>query len=136
LDFQRRYQNQVQAYQQQYGGNVNEQLLRHLGIDQQILEQMVDEQAALAEAQRQGITVSDEELAQQIFSIPGLQENGRFIGEARYEALLRVQRPPMTKAQFEEGLRTSMMLDKLRAAVTDWMAISDQELEKEYRLRN
>jgi hypothetical protein len=52
VDFQRRYQNQIQAYQQQYGGNVNEQLLRQLGIDQQILQQMVDEQAALAEARR------------------------------------------------------------------------------------
>jgi hypothetical protein len=41
-DYQRRYQNQIQAYQQQYGGNINEQLLRQLGIDQQILRQMVD----------------------------------------------------------------------------------------------
>ena len=93
LDFQRRYQTQIQAYQQQYGGSINEQLLRQLGIDQQILQQMVDEQAALAEAERQGIRVSDEELAQQIFSIPALQENGRFIGEQRYEQLLRVTAP-------------------------------------------
>ena len=53
-----------------YGGEINEQLLRQLGIDQQILKQMVDEQAALVEAERQGIRVSDEELAQQIFAIP------------------------------------------------------------------
>ena len=58
---------------------------------------MVDEQAALTEAERQGIRVSDEELAQQIFAIPGLQENGRFIGEQRYEQLLRSQNPPLTK---------------------------------------
>src|SRR5471032_1347528 len=67
LDYQRRYQAQVQQYQQAYGAGVNEQLLRQLGIDQQILQQMVDEQAALTEAERQGIRVSDEELAQQIF---------------------------------------------------------------------
>src|SRR5215216_3871597 len=136
VEFQRRYQNQIQAYQQQYGGNINEQLLRQLGIDQQILQQMVDEQAALAEAERQGIRVSDEELAQQIFSIPGLQENGRFIGEQRYEQLLASQYPPMTKNDFEENLRRSMMIDKLRAALTDWMAVSDAELEREYRTRN
>ena len=135
-DFQRRYQNQVQAYQQQYGGNINEQLLRQLGIDQQILQQMVDEQAALAEAERQGIRVSDEELAQQIFSIPALQENGRFIGEQRYEQLLASQYPPMTKGDFEDNLRRSMMIDKLRSAVTDWMAVSDADVEREYRNRN
>jgi peptidyl-prolyl cis-trans isomerase D len=136
VDFQRRYQSQIQAYQQQYGGGVNEQLLRQLGIDQQILQQMVDEQAALTEAERQGIKVSDEELAQQIFSIPGLQENGRFIGEQKYEQLLAAQQPPMTKAEFEENLRRSMMIDKLRAALTDWMAVSDPDLEREYKNRN
>jgi len=136
VDFQRRYQSQIQAYQQQYGGGVNEQLLRQLGIDQQILQQMVDEQAALTEAERQGIKVSDEELAQQIFSIPGLQENGRFIGEQKYEQLLAAQQPPMTKADFEENLRRSMMIDKLRAALTDWMAVSDPDLEREYKNRN
>src|SRR4051812_28925215 len=135
-DFQRRYQGQIQAYQQQYGGGVNEQLLRQLGIDQQILQQMVDEQAALTEAERQGITVSDDELAQQIFSIPGLQENRRFIGEQRYEQLLAAQQPPMTKAEFEDNLRRSMMIEKLRSALTDWLAVSDTDLEREYKTRN
>ncbi len=136
LDFQRRYQSQIQAYQQQYGGSINEQLLRQLGVDQQILQQMVDEQAALAEAERQGIRVSDEELAQQIFSIPALQENGRFIGEQRYEQLLASQQSPMTKGDFEENLRRSMMIEKLRSALTDWMALSDADVEREYKNRN
>ena len=136
LDFQRRYQSQIQAYQQQYGGSINEQLLRQLGVDQQILQQMVDEQAALAEAERQGIRVSDEELAQQIFSIPALQENGRFIGEQRYEQLLASQQPPMTKGDFEENLRRSMMIEKLRSALTDWMALADADVEREYKNRN
>jgi peptidyl-prolyl cis-trans isomerase D len=136
VDFQRRYQNQIQAYQQQYGSNINEQLLRQLGVDQQILQQMVDEQAELAEAQRQGIRVSDEELAQQIFSMPALQENGRFIGEQRYEQLLASQYPPLTKSDFEENLRRSLMIDKLRSALTDWITVSDAELEREYRDRN
>ncbi len=135
-EFSSRYQQQIQAYRNAYGAGVSDQLIRQLGLDQQILQQMVDEQAALAEAERQGLQVSDEELAQQIFSIPGLQENGRFIGEQRYEQLLRSQRPPMTKAQFEDGMRQSMMLDKLRSAITDWMAVSDTELEREFRLRN
>jgi peptidyl-prolyl cis-trans isomerase D len=134
-DFQQRYQAQVQAYRTQFGGSVNDQLLRQLGIDQQILTQMIDEQVAVLEAERQGIQVSDEELAQQIFSIPGLQENGKFIGEQRYEQLLRSQNPPMTKSSFEDGLRRSMIIDKLRSALTDWMAVSDTELEREFKQR-
>jgi len=135
-EFQQRYVAQMQAYQQQFGGQMNAQLLRQLGIDQQVLSQMVDEQVAVLEAERQGVTVSDEELAQRIFAIPGLQENGRFIGEARYEALLRQQRPPLTKSQFEERFRRSIMVERLRTALTDWMAVSDAELDREYRRRN
>jgi len=80
--------------------------------------------------------VSDEELAQRIFAIPGLQENGRFVGEDRYELILRSQVPPLTKAAFEENLRRSLMIDKLRAAVTDWMTVSDAELDREFTKRN
>ena len=115
-EFQQRYVAQMQAYQQQFGGSMNAQLLRQLGIDQQVLTQMVDEQVAVLEAERQGIRVSDDELAQRIFAIPGLQENGRFIGEARYEQLLRQQRPPLTKAQFEERFRRGIMVERLRSA--------------------
>jgi len=135
-DFQQRYLTQLQSYRAQLGGNASDQLLRQLGIDRQILSQMIDEQVALIEAERNGISVSDDELAQQIFSIPGLQENGRFIGEQRYEQLLLSQVPPMTKGQFEEGLRRSMVLDKLRAALTDWMALSDDDVQREYHQRN
>jgi peptidyl-prolyl cis-trans isomerase D len=135
-DFQQRYISQIQAYRQQFGGSFNNQLLRQLGIDQQILSQMIDEQVGLIEAEQNGISVSDDELAQQIFSIPALQENGRFIGEQRYEQLLLSQNPPMTKGQFEDSLRRSMVLDKLRAALTDWMAVSDADVQREYNQRN
>ena len=42
----------------------------------------------------------------------------------------------MTKGDFEENLRRSMMIDKLRSALTDWMAVSDADLEREYKTRN
>jgi peptidyl-prolyl cis-trans isomerase D len=134
--FLQRYNAQMQAYRTAYGASLNDQLLRQLGIDQQILQQMIDEQAAVIEAERQGLSVSDDELAQRIFAIPGLQENGRFVGEERYELILRSQIPPMTKATFEENLRRSLMIDKLRAAVTDWMTTSDAEVDREFTLRN
>ena len=47
-EFRRMYQAQVQAYRAAAGGNLNEQLLRQLGVDRQILQQMVDDRAARA----------------------------------------------------------------------------------------
>ena len=134
--FLQQYNSQIQAYRTAYGGSMTDELLRQLGIDQQILQQMVDEQATLTEAERQGIAVSDEELAQQIFAIPGLQEDGRFVGEDRYELILRSQVPPLTKAVFEESLRRSLMVGKFRAALTDWMTVSDAEVEAAFIEQN
>jgi len=135
-EFRRTYQAQLQAYRSAYGNNMSEQLLKQLGIDQQILQQMVDERAALAEADRLGITVSDEEVRQRIFAMPAFQDNGVFIGDARYQQLLRMQRPPMTPAEFEDNVRRGLAVEKLRASITDWLSVPDNELEKEYRRRN
>jgi peptidyl-prolyl cis-trans isomerase D len=135
-EFRKTYQAQLQAYRSQYGGQMSEQLLKQLGIEQQILQQMVDEQASLAEADRLGISVSDEEVRQSIFSIPAFQENGHFIGDARYQQLLRMQRPPLVPSDFEEGIRKTLVIKKLHATLTDWLQVPDKELEQEYRRRN
>src|SRR5438093_551410 len=135
-EFRRTYQAQLQAYRSAYGNNMSEQLLKQLGIDQQILQQMVDERAALAEADRLGISVSDDEVRQRILSMPAFQDNGAFIGEARYQQLLRMQRPPLTSAEFEDNVRRGLSVEKLRASVTDWLSVPDKELEREYRRRN
>jgi peptidyl-prolyl cis-trans isomerase D len=135
-EFRRTYQAQLQAYRSAYGANMSEQLLKQLGIEQQILQQMVDERAAIAEADRLKITASDEEVRQAIFTMPAFQENGAFIGDQRYQQLLRMQRPPMTAAEFEDSVRRQLTVQKLRSSLTDWMSVADKELEQEYRRRN
>ena len=135
-EFRRTYQAQLQAYRSAYGANMSEQLLKQLGVEQQILQQMVDERAAIAEADRVGLKVSDEEVRQRIFAMPAFQENGAFIGEQRYQQLLRMQRPPMMPADFEDNVRRGLLVEKLRSSVTDWLAVNDKELEQEYRRRN
>jgi peptidyl-prolyl cis-trans isomerase D len=135
-EYRRTYQAQMQMYRQQFGGNMSEQLMKQLGLDRQILQQLVDERAALAEAERLDLRVSDEEVKQRILAFPAFQENGQFIGEQRYRQLLAMQRPPLTTQEFEESIRRSLAVDKLRASVTDWLSVSDKEIESEYRRRN
>jgi len=115
---------------------MSEQLLKQLGIDQQILQQLVDERAALSEADRVGVKVTDAEVAQRIYSIPAFQENGAFIGQTRYQQLLAAQSPPLSTSDFEEGIRRSLVMEKLRASVTEWLSVSDKELQQEYKNRN
>jgi peptidyl-prolyl cis-trans isomerase D len=132
--FRQAYQRQMQAYRTQFGGNVDEKMLKQLGIDQRIVQQMIEEETALAEASRLGISATDQEVRTRIATMPGLLENGQFIGEQRYRQLLEMQN--LTPAEFEEQIRRAVTLQKLQAAVTNWITVEDKELENEFKRRN
>jgi peptidyl-prolyl cis-trans isomerase D len=134
--FRRVYQQQMQAYRQSYGANVDDRLLKQLGIDQRIVQQMIQEEASLAEAKRLGIKASDAEVRERILSLPAFQENGQFIGDQRYRQLLRMQTPPMRPDEFEDQVRRSIVAEKLQAALTGWMTVADKDVVDEFKKRN
>ena len=135
-EFRTIYLRQLQNYQAQSGGEITAETLRAMGIDRQLLQQVIDEHAALAEAERLGMTVTDAEVRERIVSLPAFQQNGQFIGEQAYLQLLRFQQPPTAPAEFEENVRQGLMLERLQAAITDWITVSDDELHDEYVNRN
>ena len=134
--FTRRYNAQVNAYRSAYGGQIKDQLIKQLGIDRQILNQLVDEEAMVAESRKQGLTVSDVEIRERILALPGFQQNGKFVGEQRYRQILQFSNPPMTTAEFERSPRRALQIEKLRSALTGWMSVSDVEVAAEFRKRN
>jgi peptidyl-prolyl cis-trans isomerase D len=134
--FRRTYQQQMAAYRQSYGANIDDKLLKQLGIDQRIVQQMIQEEASLAEAQRLGVKASDAEVRDRILALPAFQENGQFIGDQRYRQLLRMQNPPMRPDEFEDQVRRSIVVEKLQAALTGWMTVADTDVETEFKMRN
>ena len=134
--FTRRYNAQVNAYRNAYGGQMNDQLLKQLGIDRQIQQQLIDEEAMVAESRKQGITVNDVEIRQRILALPGFQENGKFVGEQRYRQILQIQNPPLSTTEFESSLRRALLIEKLRTALTGWMSVSDADVIAEFKKRN
>ena len=134
--FRRVYQQQMQAYRNAYGGGMDDRLLRQLGIDQRIVQQLIEEEAALAEAGRQGITANDAEVRARILALPAFQENGQFIGNDRYRQLLEMQNPPIRPSEFEQEVRRSVILEKLQGALTDWITVSDADVTAEFNRRN
>ena len=134
--FRRAYQRQMQQYRAAYGANMDERLLKQLGIDQRIVQQLVEEETAVAEARRLDITASDEEVTQRIIAIPAFQENGQFIGYDRYRQMLAMQEPPVRESEFEEQVRRSITVEKLQAALTNWITVPETEIDAEFKKRN
>ena len=135
-EFRRAYQRQMQQYRQAYGANMDERLLKQLGIDQRIVQQLIEEEASLAEAKRLGLLATDQEVTQRIIAIPAFQENGQFIGYDRYRQMLAMQEPPVRENEFEEQVRRSITVEKLQAVVTNWITVTDTEAEAEFKKRN
>jgi peptidyl-prolyl cis-trans isomerase D len=130
--YQTVYTQQMAQLRQAYG-EMTDQMAQQLGFGQRIVQQLVSQEAQLAEAERLGITVSDGELRERLIRLPAFQENGAFIGDARYTAMLGSARPPVRPSQFEEDLRRSLIAEKLQNSVAGWITVSDADVEEAYR---
>ena len=136
LAFRRAYDNQLAQMRQAYGEQLDDRMIQQLGIPQRVIQQLVSEEAILTEALRRGFRASDAELSERLQRLPGLQENGRFVGFDRYRMFLQYQRPPMRPDEFEEDLRKSIIMEKFQTATTAWIRVGDSEVDEEYRKRN
>jgi peptidyl-prolyl cis-trans isomerase D len=99
------------------------------------LDEMVIERAMGIEAQRLGIQVTPQELAQALQTIPWLYNNGKFIGVEAYQNQIQ-QSTGLTVPQFEAQLRQRMLLDKIRSIVTDGVTVTPAEVHEEFVRRN
>jgi len=133
-EFLRSYRAQEQQYRQQLGPQFSTDLMRQLGFDNLVLRQLVQNQILLLEAERQGLSVTDQEVSDFILSIPQFQEGGKFIGRDAYLSLLAQN--SLSAPQFEAQLRQDLMRQKLQSLVTDGIVVPAADLEEEYRRRN
>lgn len=134
--FTRRYASQLNAYRQAYSGQISEQMLRELRVDRQTLQALIDEEAMVAEAERQGLVVTDAEVRERILNLPAFQQGGRFVGEQRYRQALQFNNPPYTVSEFEQAIRRELLVARLEKVVAGWVTVSDAEVDAEYRRRN
>ncbi len=132
--FLQRYRMQEQMYRTQLGDRYSPALMRQLGIENLVLQGLIQDALIVVEAEHQGLRVSDEELDERILQEPGFQANGRYIGREAVVNLLA--RSGMSPQQFTEQLRRDLLRDKLRQMLSDGIIVGSAEVEKEYRRRN
>jgi len=120
-------------YQQLLGEQYAQQRSR-VRIGQQTIGTLVEQELIYQEALRQGITVTPREVVEAIMRDPQFQENGRFIGPARYRKLLEANHYDV--GQFEEQQRRRLLIAKFSQLIEDAVTVSDAEVEREFLRRN
>ena len=131
VEFQNAYYNAVN----QMGAGVTPEILEAIGFETQIVDQLINQYAMIAEAKRLGLDVSAAEIERSILENPSFrEENGAFIGLTRYQDLL-IQNG-YTVVDFEGLIRNELLMAKLFSYLTAAATVSDEDIEAEYRYQN
>jgi hypothetical protein len=127
--FDRAYRAAVEQTRQMVGERWTEDLPRTLRLRDQVAERLIEERLVAHGAAREGIAVSDAELAEQIVRIPAFQEGGRF-SQDRYVRILALAQPPMSPADFEAELREELVRQRLQAFIVGGAKVTDAEVRQ------
>ena len=126
-----------QMLRQQFprGGEQTEMLLPYFA--ERAAQNLISKKALVAEAQRLGLRVTDEELRDELqhgrYSatfFPG----GKFVGQPQYENIL--QNADLNVPTFEQGLKDQILLDKLRNLIGGSALVSSSEVRNEFEKQN
>src|SRR5262245_10362333 len=130
----REFQTAYRNYVNQMRGQVTPEMMRAFRFDRQILNNLVSRHVITEEAKRLGLDVSPNEVEQKILENAVFRENGAFIGQARYQAIL--QQNNLSVEEFESEIANEIRIDKLRSFITASVGVTEKEAEEEYKRRN
>ncbi len=132
-EFQDAYKNAVARMRQQFGNNLNDDLLKALNVKQQALNSLIDQKLMTMEAEKLKIVVSDQELQDALVSLKAFQKNGVFDMELYKQVLARNSLTPET---FEVLQRNAMRETKLRDLVLSGITVTEAEAMSWYLFQN
>ncbi len=103
----------------------------------QAAQQLISQQALVAEAKRLGLSVTDAEVADELqhgaYSATFFP-NGQFIGQEQYQELL--QNADLTIPQFEGQVKNQILIDKLRNLISASALVTDADVQKDFENKN
>ncbi len=120
------YKFYVQLLTQLKGGNFTDEDLKKLNIKQKTIDMLVQRALLLQEAKKEGIKVTEEDVLRAIESNPVFFLNGKFSKE-KYLAILKAN--GINPKDYEESLKTSLYIDKLKARLFKNISVTDQEVK-------
>lgn len=129
-DFRRAYAQRLEMLRQRGAGDFPEALARQFGIPAQVLDSLITAELAKQAAEREGITVSNAELLEQIVHDPTFQKDGAF-DPAVYAQVLQNLRK--TQPDYEDDLRKLLAAGRLLNMVGETAAVSDDELRARFQ---
>ncbi len=105
--------------------NFNEEYEKKIKLKRQVLDSLIDERVLLAEAKRQGLTVSDAEVEESIVNDPSFLREGKFSKDI-YIRILQLNR--LSPELFESSKRRELMVTKMRRLIEGSVDVTDVDI--------
>ena len=129
-EYHQALRRQIEVYKQLLGNQFDQKMADSLNLKRQVVEQLIRRVLVLQYAERMGIGVSAEELADEIRRIPAFAGKDGF-SRQRYLDLLRANR--LTPERFEADLRQSMTERKMEGLIRGVVGVSETEAREAFR---
>lgn len=123
----------LEAMKKEYS-QLNKAFIQQLNIPQRVLQEMVEQALLLQIAEDMKLGATDPEVRDRIISYPVFQKDGQFIGFKEYKQVLDWNRIPL--ADFEDGLKKEILIDKVVKLLTAGITVSDEEVWDNYKKQN
>lgn len=127
------FRQRIEAMRKQYP-DLKKTLIQQLNLPQQTLEEMVTQTLLLELAKDMNLAATDAEIRDRIVSYPVFQRDGQFIGFDEYRRILNWNR--ISISDFENNLRTEVLLTKVVQVLTAGVAVTPDEIWDNYRKEN
>jgi peptidyl-prolyl cis-trans isomerase D len=131
--FRRAQASVFAAFENMSKQRVTPELAERLGLNQQVISDLVTDAVVVQGAAHEGVRVSDDELRAHIQQMREFQEDGRFSHD-RYVRVLRQAR--LEPGEFESEMRRALVRQRMETLIRGGVKVSEAELQDAYRLRH
>jgi peptidyl-prolyl cis-trans isomerase D len=131
-EFYAAYESRLEMMRQQFKGQVPEEIQKLL-TKQKVLDGLIDQVLLLKEAQRLGLSVTEEDVIRDIQGSRWFQVNGVFDERAYREFLRQIKLNPGT---YEEFLKRQLLEGQLLRLLTDSVKADPEEVKRLWHFQN
>jgi len=116
-EYQQEYNRQIEFYKQMMGGEISAKQIEAMGIKQSVIKNIVQRKLMVKFAADMGAFPSEEEVKNEIKSLPYFLTNGQF-DINRYKSLLAANR--LTPAEFEADVVNQLKMKSTQSLVSNF----------------
>lgn len=132
--FTNNFNQQVRALSDRMGRSITAAEARQMGVDRQVLGQLIQNAALEEQGRRLGLAIPDEVVAQEIVSNPAFQNAQGAFDRRGFERLLNAN--GLTEARFVQIERGRMMRAGVASAIDQQFTVPDVLVEAVHRHRD